>query len=524
MIARSCFLLHVCVFFAIVVGVLSTCLAAGPGDWEPAKETVVIYNSKLPSSKALAEEYAELRNIPEERLVGLACSGEETISREAFEDSIREPLLRKFIKAKWWEMEKRDLIDPNGKVYGQSPQVVSSRVSVLVIMRGVPLRIARSARSDAAGQEDEASVDSELAALGMVNRNIKGVIENRYYESTLSFADHHQAKGQLLVGRMDAADDETVRRMMLDTIHAEKVGLWGRAVVDFSLKDGAYVQGDQWLGRSVALYRERGVPVYAERSKEVLAGPWPLPDTILYFGWYTPHVAGAFADENFRFKRGAIACHLHSFSAASLRDPKAYWCAPLLAHGAAATLGNVWEPYLTLTVRFDVLNARLLDGFTLGEAAWAATPGLSWMNVLIGDPLYRPFGKNRENISDDQAALDYALYHDFVQRYLQHDGKKLRREILRVAVDKKSARLLELVGLLCAIEENFGQAGDFFQHARALYDSDEDKLRCLLYDAEFMRRGGMSVEALAMLNAMDETPKSPYNKAREAIRRQLGGK
>src|SRR5262249_34998804 len=30
-------------------------------------------------------------------------------------------------------------------------------------------------------------------------------------------------------------------------------------------------------------------------------------------------------------------------------------------------------------------------GFTLSESAWMSTRALSWMNVVIGDPLYRPF-------------------------------------------------------------------------------------------------------------------------------------
>ena len=34
------------------------------------------------------------------------------------------------------------------------------------------------------------------------------------------------------------------------------------------------------------------------------------------------------------------------------------------------------------------------NGFTFGEAAWASQPALSWQTTVIGDPLYRPFGKS----------------------------------------------------------------------------------------------------------------------------------
>ena len=40
-------------------------------------------------------------------------------------------------------------------------------------------------------------------------------------------------------------------------------------------------QGDEWLAKCVHLYREAGIPVYADHHREVLREGWPLPDTIL---------------------------------------------------------------------------------------------------------------------------------------------------------------------------------------------------------------------------------------------------
>jgi hypothetical protein len=65
--------------------------------------------------------------------------------------------------------------------------------------------------------------------------------------------------------------------------------------------------------------------------------------------------------------------------------------APLLEKGAAASLGNVYEPYLELTPHLDIFNDRLLHGFTFAESAYMATRTLSWMTVAVGDPLYRPY-------------------------------------------------------------------------------------------------------------------------------------
>src|SRR5207245_9139078 len=44
-----------------------------------------------------------------------------------------------------------------------------------------------------------------------------------------------------------------------------------------------------------------------------------------------------------------------------------------------------------------VFTARLIfQAFTFGEAACAAQSVLSWQTTVVGDPLYRPFGKMPE--------------------------------------------------------------------------------------------------------------------------------
>ena len=460
------------------------------GEWDAAKETLVVFNPSFEGSEDLANYYAAARHIPKERILGLKCSKEETIDRNEFEHTLREPLLRKLIEKGFWKVEQRENRDPGGRVVGTLPVLVRQDIKVLALMRGIPVRVKREANP--AGLQpmdvDEASVDSDLAASGLVPCPTKGVLPNRYFQSTRRFPDAYGARGLIVVGRLDAADDRTVRRMIDDTLKAEREGLWGRAAVDFSLMEGGYEEGEQWLARAVKSYHDDGIPFFTDRRKEVLPDAWPLPDTILYFGWYTDMIRGALASPEFRFKPGAIACHLHSFSASVVRSPNRAWVGPLLDHGAAAVLGNVWEPYLTLTVHFDILNARLLSGFTFGEAALAATPGVSWMNVAIGDPLYRPFPANRVMLGENPRDLDYARFRQLSKRYLPHDPKKFRREILTMATDKHSPRLLELAGLLCTSESSLGQAGDFFMHASVAYPEPADQLRCRLYAADVARR------------------------------------
>jgi tetratricopeptide (TPR) repeat protein len=117
-----------------------------------------------------------------------------------------------------------------------------------------------------------------------------------------------------------------------------------------------------------------------------------MSDIALYFGWYDQSVSGPFANGMASFRPGAIAYHLHSFSARTLRVNDVWWAGPLLARGATATLGCTEEPYLEMTPQVHILTHRLLLGkFTFGEAAYASQRFLSWQTTVVGDPLYAPF-------------------------------------------------------------------------------------------------------------------------------------
>ena len=59
------------------------------------EEVVVIYNSKLPESKALADFYARKREVPREQIFGFALSENETISRAEFRRDLERPLAKR---------------------------------------------------------------------------------------------------------------------------------------------------------------------------------------------------------------------------------------------------------------------------------------------------------------------------------------------------------------------------------------------------------------------------------------------
>lgn len=133
------------------------------------------------------------------------------------------------------------------------------------------------------------------------------------------------------------------------------------------------------------------MPTISDDNPQTFASGFPITDAAIYYGWYAGEINGPFANEGFQFKPGAVAVHLHSYSANTLRSETQNWCGPLIARRAAATLGNVYEPYLAFTANFSIFQDRLMTGLTLAESAWMSQRVVSWAGVVIGDPLYRPY-------------------------------------------------------------------------------------------------------------------------------------
>jgi len=471
--------------------------------WNAAAQTVVVFNPNFQGSEALAIYYAEKRGIPRDQVVGIPCPTTDDVSRSDFESQLRSPLRKLFTTRHWLASGKNPAASP-----APNAPTEPAPIRILALIRGVPFRVNRASDPKESGQEDEASVDAELMLLGMDQPRLPGHLPNPFFKSPLSFHEFDAAPGLLLVGRLDGPDDATVRRIIDDSINAETQGLIGRAVLDLALKDGPYEEGEEWLRQAAQLYRQAGIPCYIDRHADLLPENWPLPDTMLYFGWYRDRVGGALADPAFRFVPGAVACHLHSFSAARLRSPTEHWTGPLLMRGAAATVGNVWEPYLSLTCHLDLFNQRLQSGATLAEAAWAATPGLSWMQVVIGDPLYRPFlFPPGSRLGTDSAARDYALFHGLITRYPKDsEAPTLKKQLTRLAETRHSPRLLELLGLFSWQTGSTIEAADLFDHAASLHAAAPDRDRSRLYQAEALRQHQQTAAALKILESLPAHP------------------
>ncbi|MEQ9825866.1 MAG: TIGR03790 family protein [Puniceicoccaceae bacterium] len=364
---------------------------------DPGK-VVVIANATVPESLELAQFYLESRSIPQENLIVLHTSTEATIPREQFIREILHPVREQLLERGLVEGTLLDNITDDSGRYAF--QVYETQFHYLVLCMGVPLKVASVAitpdaelsdRIPAGLQTTQASVDSELALVAASNQRWLGPVANPLFQvPSPTQLDYTEV---ISVCRLEGPTFEHAKSLVRDAIAAEQRSfLSGRAYIDLH---SHHADGNLWLREAATHLRAYGYDVE-------LIPPgrhWSITDRhdapAIYLGWYQVHAAGPMLPPA-SIPTGAIGAHIHSYSAASLRTPSRNWAGPLVNAGFTVTFGNVYEPYLQLTLRPDLFIELLLRGYCLGDASLYAQPSVSWQNVTLGDPLYQPFQPTHE--------------------------------------------------------------------------------------------------------------------------------
>ena len=379
-------------------------------------EVLVIYNAQMPASEAVARHYAQRRSVPDSQLLGLRLSDSGTISRADYVSGIQEPVRKYLIEkglAEWVPDSSAPL--PGRKATARNRlRLIRSEIRYLLLCYGVPWYIPHdsSMRSETEGipaqfLRNDASVDDELALLPRLGFNDPIATSPNPIVGATNAAQIHPTTGVFMVTRLDGPTPEIARGLVDKALEAESRGLWGHAYIDLrAITNGPYWWGDRMITNAAVAAKRLGFDTFVDNQPASLGVGYPLSQVALYIGWYDSGVTGPFYRASVEFLPGAFAYHLHSFSAANLRSASENWVGPLLARGATATMGCVAEPYLEFTPNPAMFLERWgYVGMTLGEAATAAHPVLSWQTVVVGDPLYRPFGRP---LADDGKRLDDA--------------------------------------------------------------------------------------------------------------------
>lgn len=487
-----------------------------------AARTVILVNSAQADSVALGEFYATERGIPAANLIALRMPEEESITWREFVDQVWQPLQDELLRRGWLEGITGTSLDPLGR---KRASITDQHLAFLVVCRGTPLRIHHD--PTAANEElvknipaqfrtNQGAVDSELSLIAFGNYEVNAFIANPL------FARGHPAAldGQLVVkvGRLDGPTFADARGLVTSALAAERDGLIGRYYVDLH---GPSPEGDRWLEAAQQQLEELGFEGGVDRTAGTFDPAARFDTPVLYFGWYAENLDGPFARAGFRFPPGAIALHIHSFSARTLHSTTEGWCGPLVARGVAATLGNVFEPYLTFTHRPDLLLQALARGDNLGDAAYFALPVLSWQGILIGDPLYRPFKVSLTEQKKMLAQLPPALAPYVVMRearLLSREGKIPEADaVLRAGLRQYPGLALSLTQARLALARHDSRAAvaalDFLR-TQALFRGEDWPL--VREAAVLLAQNGVREGALAVYATLARTP-APTREAQRAL-------
>ena len=388
---------------------------------------IILANSRQSESVKLAEFYAEKRAVPAANIIALPLPEAEDITWREFIDQVWSPVQDELHRRGWIDGARSSLLDRLGR---RRYAFAGNRISYLVVCRGVPLRIYNDPtllEEEKAGRKinaelnkNESAVDAELSLLAHSGYEITAMVPNPLFNNDRP--PSLDADMVVKVSRLDGPTWESARHLVTSALEAERTGLLGRYYVDLK---GPHPEGDQWLEATAKLLQELGFDGDTESTGATFDAAARFDAPVLYFGWYAGTINGPFARAGFAFPPGAVALPIHSFSAPTLRSEHTAWCGPLVARGVAATLGNVFEPYLGLTHRPNLLLQALSQGKNFGDAVYYALPALSWQAVAIGDPLYRPFKVALE----EQGTSPYAV---------------IRRANLLLARNEKPAALVLL--------------------------------------------------------------------------------
>lgn len=369
-----------------------------------APRVLILANLDDGESLKVARYYAEKRGLPESAIVALPMPLTEEITWPQFVTSIWNPLLREAIVRGDVDAMAMNLKDELGRT-----KIIPAghKLDALVVCRGVPLRVAHDdAHYDASSnpltknpplRTNEGAVDSELTLLATNCPPIAALLPNPVFSANTEAEVEEAVHVVIPVGRLDGVTVDDAKALVDRALAAERDGLAGRAYVDIrgDVSD-AYKVGDEWMEACAVELAALGFDTDVDRAGGTIPAYARFDAPVLYFGWYASDINGPFAAPGFRFPPGAIALHIHSFSAKTLRSPTQGWTGPLVAKGVTATVGNVGEPYLEFTHRPNLLLHALAQGKPLGVAALRSINALSWKGIVVGDPLYRPFAVSAE--------------------------------------------------------------------------------------------------------------------------------
>jgi uncharacterized protein (TIGR03790 family) len=393
---------------AYVIGTIFCCLLCLMARGEAqnlADRVVVVQNKASPVSMAVAKDYAQKRGV--RNIVSVQCAdsalnrGNETLTFAEYESRIEKPL-HAFLAA-------------------------HPKVDFIVLTKGIPIRI-KDAHGRGLGNK-QPSLDSTLAALDYAKdpKAINVPISdggftgtawaNRYWQAKERFS--HAKFGGYLVTRLDGYTQADAMALTARSLAAEQHPPNGAILLDTCkifgyadramqpvqlfatppepgktlppLRDISYSHFNADMQKAADILRARHLPVELDETNVFVGNRTNLMG---YTSWgsndraYKPD-----AYHSLRFAPGAICDTAVSTSGRTFLPTTGgqSLIADLIAQGITGTKCYCDEPLLTAIASPSVLFDRYTSGWTLAESFYAASRFVGWEDIVIGDPLCRPY-------------------------------------------------------------------------------------------------------------------------------------
>ncbi len=336
---------------------------------------LVVVNKQSALSTSVGSYYMSRRAIPRANLCVISTDPREEITRAVYASDIEKPI--------------GDFLRKRG---------LEEKILYIVLTLGVPLKIGGNGDGI---HNDAASVDSELALLyaRLHGREIPlaGPAVNPFFRQR-DVPFRHPLFPMYLVTRLAAQDLHDTEALVDRALAAKNRGVF---VIDARADNST--EGNSWL-RTAAMLLPKNRVVFDDSAK-VLAN---IPNVIGYASWGSNDSARRHRFLNLHWLPGGIATEFVSTDGRTFARPPDDWdlgswnngstqfagspqtlATDYIREGATGASGHVYEPYLIGCPRPDYVLPAWATGHNLAESFYVGIPALSWMNIVIGDPLAR---------------------------------------------------------------------------------------------------------------------------------------
>jgi uncharacterized protein (TIGR03790 family) len=360
-------------------------LPARPVLAQSGENVLVVMNADSPASIEIGEYYAQKRAVPANQVLRLKAPVGETVSREDYLRLIELPVGAFLLH-----------------------RGIQDQVLYIVLTKGIPVRIVGTGGRDGT----VASVDSELTLLyrKLLGQTppVVGRVDNPLFHGEKPVPDAlpvtRFTSDIYLVTRLDGFTTADAKALVDRSLATSPTG----AIVLDQKATAVDRGGDQWLETAADRLRAaaKTTPIVVERTRALASAEGPV---LGYFSWGSNDPANQLRRFGLSFGPGAIGGMFVSSDGRTFVEPPQDWkpsppvggpvfrgsfqslAGDLIRDGLTGVSAHVEEPYLDAIVRPQVLFPLYLAGLNLAEAYYRSMPYLGWQNLVIGDPLCRPF-------------------------------------------------------------------------------------------------------------------------------------